>query len=262
MNRKALLIAAVIAVAGMFLLFLYLKRFENEKSGGERVTLLSLKKTVERGTVIGEDMLQERQVPFAYAEQRAVRAVDQKRIIGLKVAGKVQAQDTLMWSDIVTSGADQQDLSVVLSPGMRAATIKVEKENAILELYHPGDLVDVIAILGAPNSDTKTSVVLLQAVTVVAVGSQMSNDSLDKVDPRDTQNESSITLSVSLQEAQVFALAASQGRLGVVLRRRDDTGKVSRIPDINSDSLLSPKNRPVLVRGGSGPVEIQLNGAG
>ena len=107
------------------------------------------------------------------------------------------------------------------------------------------------------DSETKTALVLLQGVTIVAVGTQMSNDSLDR---HDTSNEESMTVSVTLQEAQVLDLAADRGKLSVALRRRDDTGKITRIPDIGSDSLLSPKGRPALPRGPSGPQEIQLNG--
>jgi pilus assembly protein CpaB len=261
MNRKALIIAAVFAVFGVVLMLIYQRKFETEKSGGERIALLSLKKTVERGAILSEDSLAERLVPFAYVEGRAIRASDKARIVGLKVAGKMQAQDTLMWSDIVTSGADRQDLSTTLAPGMRAKTIRVNKEDSSIGLIRPGDLVDVIAVLGPANSESKTAVVLMQRVIVVAVGTQTSNDSLDR---RDTTNDDTITVSVELKEAQILDLAADRGRLSVALRRRDDTEQSRGLPDVRSDSLLAPTARPATGHMSPLPVatskEIDLNG--
>ena len=49
MNRRALAIAVVVGILGIFLLFLYQRRFEVEASGGERVRVL----TVNGADVIG-----------------------------------------------------------------------------------------------------------------------------------------------------------------------------------------------------------------
>ena len=59
MNRRALFIAVVVGVLGLFLLVLYQRRFELEASGGEKVKLLIAVKRVERGKPITEDVTNE-----------------------------------------------------------------------------------------------------------------------------------------------------------------------------------------------------------
>jgi pilus assembly protein CpaB len=258
MNRKALLVALIVGAVGVVLLLLYQKRFETEKSGGEKVIVLSMKKTAERGTILTDDMLAERPVPAAYVEARAIRATEKTRVVGLKVSAKVQTQDTLMWSDVVTSGDDHQDLSTTLAPGMRAKTLRVSREDTSIGLIRPGDMVDVIALLGsAANPENKTAVVLMQRVVVVAVGLQMSNDSLDR---QVVNEEDTITVSVSLQEAQVLDLAADRGKLSVALRRRDDNESSRGTPDIRSDSLLTATSRPASQRMLPPTKEINMGG--
>jgi pilus assembly protein CpaB len=76
MNRRALLIALVVAGLGVFLMVLYQKRFETEASGGERIKLLIAVKPIERGKVITEEMVATREVPQAYVEDRAIKEVE------------------------------------------------------------------------------------------------------------------------------------------------------------------------------------------
>ena len=57
MNRRALFIALVVGILGVFLLLLYQRRFEAEASGGEKVKLLIALKQIDRGKPITEDAI-------------------------------------------------------------------------------------------------------------------------------------------------------------------------------------------------------------
>jgi len=96
MNKKALLISLVVGVVGVLLLLLYLSRFEQEASGGERVRLLMAVKAMEPGETIGEDSVTVREVPLAYVEDRAVKAVEKVKVVGLRLGTRVEANQTLM----------------------------------------------------------------------------------------------------------------------------------------------------------------------
>ena len=109
MNRSALLIALVVAGLGVFLLVLYQRRFETEASGGDRIKLVIAVKPIPRGTVVTDDMVATRDIPQAYVEDRAVKDVEKAKILGLKVGNPVQAQQTLMWTDLVTSTEERKD---------------------------------------------------------------------------------------------------------------------------------------------------------
>src|SRR5262249_40880984 len=103
MNRRALIIAFLVALTGAALLVLYTRRFERDASGGERIRLLVALKPIERGKPITEDSLTVREVPQAYVEDRAVKEVEKAKVLGLKVGTAVLAQQTLMWTDLVTA---------------------------------------------------------------------------------------------------------------------------------------------------------------
>src|SRR5262249_7568422 len=102
MNRRALLIALIIGIVGVFLLLLYQRRFELEASGGEKVKLLIAVKRLERGKPITEDMIAVREVPVAYVDDRGVREVDKSKILGLRVGATVKEQNLVLWSDLTT----------------------------------------------------------------------------------------------------------------------------------------------------------------
>ena len=76
MDRRALLLAFVVALLGIVLLVLYTKRYEREMSGGEKVKLLIAIKPIERGKPITDDQLSTREIPQAYVEDRAIKEVD------------------------------------------------------------------------------------------------------------------------------------------------------------------------------------------
>jgi pilus assembly protein CpaB len=120
MNKRALFIALVFAVLGIILLVLYQQRFVAEASGGEKIKLLIAIKPIEHGKVITEDMLAIREVPMAYVEDRAVKEVEKAKVLGLRVGDTVQAQQTIMWTDLVTANEDRRDLSSLVQHGSRA----------------------------------------------------------------------------------------------------------------------------------------------
>jgi pilus assembly protein CpaB len=254
MNRRALVISLVVGILGLCLMLLYQHRFELEAAGGEKVKLLVVVKRVDRGKPILDDALGTREVPMAYVDERSIRESDKSRVLGLRVGTTIRENQLLMWTDLATASDDRKDLSSLVLPGYRAASIRVGANDGSLSLVRPGDYVDVIGVLGGGDGP-RSSVVLLQRVLVLASGSDTSPDAVDN---RNTRfSELTLTLSVTLQEAQLLTLASEKGRLSVAVRHPDDQQRSAKAPDISSDSLLRPEQRTGIVRGGPAlPVNI------
>ena len=243
MNRRALLVALLLAAMGASLLFFYVRRFEQEASGGEKVKLLATVKPLERGAVITDDAISAREVPQAYVEDRAIKNIDRQKIIGLKVGNTLAAQQTLQWSDLAVANEERRDLSGLIQPGNRGVAVKATSDDKSYALIQPGDYIDVIATMpSADKAETRTAVVLLQRIVVLAVG--LDTESRVGVEGNKANTRDLIlTLSVNLQEAQLLALAADKGKLSVALRNPTDPRTVVGIPDMMSTTLTDTRVR-------------------
>jgi pilus assembly protein CpaB len=260
MNRRALVIALIAALLGATLLLLYLRRFEQEASGGDRIKLLMAIKPIERGTVITNEMLASREVPLAYVEDRAIKASEKAKVVGLRVGNVVQPQQTLMWTDLAIATDERRDLSSLVQPGNRAVAIRAHSDDKSFALLRPGDYVDVIAILptGGVASDQRAASVLLQRILVLAVGLETAAEQAgDQKESSRAHKEMLLTLSLNLQEAQYLALAVEKGKLGVALRNPDDQRIVEGIPDMLSTALTDTKTRAEVQSIRKGPVRLK-----
>jgi pilus assembly protein CpaB len=253
-SRRALLFATLIGLCGVVVLILYLRRFEEEVSGGGRVGVLSLVKPVTRGTPIRPDMLTVSSIPRAYVEQRAVRAVDRDKVVGVRSATALSAQDTLMWSDLALAN-EERDLATLVQPGKRAVTVSASEagsDPAGNGLVRPGDYVDVIVTLqdgNTPGGRAPTSaIVLLQRVLVLAVGSQTEPFEVadDRGSNRNRNRERELTLSLRIEDVQILSLARERGTLSVALRSPQDTKVIENIADMPAASLYSHAARGAL----------------
>ncbi|MFI5297352.1 MAG: Flp pilus assembly protein CpaB [Polyangiales bacterium] len=263
MNRKVLIVAALVGVLGAFLLMAYLRRFEIEASGGALVNVIAARKQIEPGTVVTEELLTTQKIPQAYVESRAVRETEKAKILGLRVSTPVQAQQTMMWTDLAITSDDRRDLSALVQPGMRAVGVRASNDDKSFALIHPGDRVDVIGSMPQAGGDTRIATVLLQNVLVLAVGLDTGNEPTPSADKRHDR-ELLLHLSLNLPEAQLLALASDKGRIFVALRNPDDVRVTDGIADLSSKILTDPKDRKAVQdgrRAPSAPVKLPSQGA-
>jgi pilus assembly protein CpaB len=246
---RAAVIGLLVAALASFLVWSYLKRFEDEASGGPKVQVLTVVKTIEPGAVLKDSDIGERFIPQAYVESRMIRASDRQRIVNLRMSTALDAQQIINWTDIVSS-TDERIMSSLVQPGMRAVTIHTDGGRSSA-LVRPGDRVDVIATLPQPGTvDQRTAVVLLQNVLVLgrnASGANMTggNEGAD------------IALSLSLQHSQLLAVAGDKAKLSVALRAPVDVRVQEGLGEISSSVLAEAEKRAVAAKAKSGPVQVK-----
>ncbi len=258
MKIRPLFVGLLAGAAGIALLLFYMRRFEQVASGGRRIELLAAVTPIQRGKPITDEMLGIREVPQAYVDDRVIRAADKDKIIGLRATTNVPVQQTIAWTDVIASTDEQRDLSSLVQPGNRAIPIRVVFSDEIA-LIHPGDFVDVIGVF----DDTKEATVLLQRVLILATGSDTNNDR--GLDRKPLQRASILTLSVSLQEGQLLALAMERGKLTVVVRNPDDQKIAETPPDLTTTTLTDSQKRQAVQssfrRAPQGPVKLDVERA-
>lgn len=127
-------------------------------------------------------------------------------------------------------------LSAVIPEGYRAMTVKVDDVVGISGFIMPGTLVDVVVTIdpaehaGMQNPISK---IVLQNIKVLANG-----QNIDKPDDqREANSVKAVTLQVTPEQAEKLALAATEGKLQLVMRNSIDQGD-EQTTGVNKRQLL------------------------
>lgn len=128
-------------------------------------------------------------------------------------------------------------LSAVIPEGYRAMTVKVDDVVGISGFIMPDTLVDVVVVIDPQERagmQDPISKIVLQNIKVLANG-----QNIDKPEnQRDANSVKAVTLLVTPEQAEKLALAASEGKLQLVMRNSIDQGD-EQTTGINKRGLLS-----------------------
>jgi pilus assembly protein CpaB len=158
-----------------------------------------------------------------------------------KLAGRVAvmniaAREPITESRLAPEGT-AAGLSAVIPEGYRAMTVKVDDAAGISGFIMPGTLVDVVVVIdpreGSGNQDPISKIVL-QNIKVLANGQNIDKPK----DEREANTVKAVTLQVTPEQAEKLALAASEGKLQLVMRNQIDQGD-EQTPGVNKRGLLT-----------------------
>lgn len=162
-------------------------------------------------------------------------------VIGKVPKGDVFTGELLLAERLVKPG-EGSTLAAVVSPSMRAVTVRVDDVVGVGGFVLPGNRVDVIAAReqnGRAEAET-----LLERVKVLAVDQQASADRNAPVVVR------AVTLEVTPQGAEEIARARQQGAIQLALRNPTDQGShthaappAQSVPVTVSAVVASPRGR-------------------
>ncbi|MFO0685739.1 MAG: Flp pilus assembly protein CpaB [Sandaracinus sp.] len=249
MNSKAILAAVGAAVLGVVILGMYMQRFEDEASGGEPVLVLTAVQDVPLGVALTADMVVARALPAAYLEDRHITVDDQERVMGVRVVSGIRAGESILWTDLATTTDTSRDLSSLVRNGMRAITIQADQSATFGGLVRPGDRVDVLMTLSRPRAtpsisleEDRVTIALLQNLLVLAAG-QDTGALQRQTAARTPTQMNDVTLSTTIEQAQLLAFAQQRGRLTLLLRHPDDITVIEGLPETTTDDIITPERR-------------------
>jgi len=239
-NRVAIIASAAVAVLGFLLLSIYVRQFQREATGGEPVELIAMSKDVAAGVPLTEQMLMIHTLPASYIEDRQVLASDLPKVLGVRASIALEANQTLLWTDLATTPQDRGSLSARIPKGMRAMSVTGVGRRAFGTLMRPGDRVDVLLTKTKPGSETKVvTVALLQNLLVLAVGNRFG----DAEQERSSGVLDSVTLLVTIDQASLLAQAQRDGRLSLVMRNDDDLEINEGLVETDDSDVLEQEKR-------------------
>jgi pilus assembly protein CpaB len=239
-SRAAVLASLAAMAVGLLLFAVYVRQFQREARGGEPVELIALRRDLPAGSSITEQSLIVRTLPERYVENRQVLASDLPRVLGVRAAIDLEANQTLLWTDLATTSEHRGSLSNRIPKGMRAMTIARVGRRAFGELTQPGDRVDVLLTRSKPGTNGKlVTVPLLQNLLVLAVGSSFA----EQEHGGRAVGADSVTLLVSIDQAGLLAQAKSGGTLNLVLRNADDLEINEGLAETDDTDVLEQEKR-------------------
>jgi len=128
-------------------------------------------------------------------------------------------------------------LSAVIPEGYRAMTVKVDDVVGISGFIMPGTLVDIVVVIDpAERAGMQDPIakIVLQNIKVLANGQNIDKPE----DQREANSVKAVTLLVTPEQAEKLALAASEGKLQLVMRNSIDQGD-EQTTGINKRGLLN-----------------------
>lgn len=142
-------------------------------------------------------------------------------------------EPVLKWK--ISGAGARASLSAIVTPGMRAVTIRLNDVGGVAGFVLPGDRVDMLYTRGGNGTDSSsTTDVLLQNIRVLAV------DQIADQKKSDPVNAKNATVEVTAFDSQKIALAQSTGTLSLTLRAAGSVDKAPAQRVVEQELVSSP----------------------
>lgn len=255
MNQSRLLLtfalALVVALAASYLVYRQLTSISSAEARG--VLVVSAVRDLEIGSRLTETDLEVMRWPTGSAPAGAM--IDINEVVGRALVYPVFQGEVILSSKLAAEGTGA-GLATVISEGMRAVSIRVDEVVAVAGFVVAGTRVDVLltGVPGqGPRSDTLTQTIL-EDVQVLAAGQQIQPDAEGK-----PQRVNVVTLLCTPEDAARVVLAATEGRIQLVLRNPADRLVGNKRTTVNRKELYAgpvPPPKPSPVRRASVPMPL------
>ncbi|HKZ02749.1 MAG TPA: Flp pilus assembly protein CpaB [Pyrinomonadaceae bacterium] len=157
-----------------------------------------------------------------------------EKLAGRVAVTNINAREPITETRLAPEGT-AAGLSAVIPEGYRAMTVKVDDVVGISGFIMPGTLVDVVVVIDPGDRGTQDPIskIVLQNIKVLANG-----QNIDKPESsREANSVKAVTLLVTPEQAEKLALAATEGKLQLVMRNSIDQGD-EQTPGVNKRGLL------------------------
>lgn len=243
MNKKILITIACSVAAGIIAVLLvnyYIKKQEKAiYYGMELVPVIAVKKDVSAGAKLTAGLLSKRQVPQKYVHGNAVDPKDANLVIGQILNFPLKRGDPVLWTDLrAESGRLSLGLAGTITKGERALTIPVSATSGVAGLLRPNDHIDILCTVRSQETGEEATLTLLQNLSILATGSTLAGDRSGRKSGYGT-----LTLLVTLEEAELLVFALTKGDLVALLRNPEDIETHKDIPKVTFSNIMKSEYR-------------------
>lgn len=215
LNKKILMIAAILSLLTTYLIFNYLKGLEGKETTVEYRSIIVAAANIESRKLITEEMLKTIEVPLDSYTPNFINSKEE-------IVGKYTKESIIAGEGIISDrlmAENKIDLTLRVPANKRAITIAVDQFSGVSDLIKPGDYVDIYVTVenvkqGGTIQEDMTKL-LLQKIEVLAIGKEQFRSDNVRVE---TPSLYSVTLALDVEEGEKVILGESIGNIKLALR--------------------------------------------
>jgi pilus assembly protein CpaB len=230
-------LALLAGILAMFVLMVTVDNFENQiveaRAPEDQTTVIVAARDLYQGVTITEQDLYAVEIPPRFLPEGVF--LSPEHVVGRIPRERILANEFVRSSRL----ADPESgvgLNAVIPRGMRAISLPLANGQALSGFLNPLNYVDILVTVGAPESlgggygggtsgmsrsgeegmvETRT---LLQAVFVLGVNSRMHRETWQEARDKRGNQDPSVTLLVTADQAEMLAHAQKMGQIRLTLR--------------------------------------------
>ena len=208
-------LAVLVAAIAAYALYTYLKGQETkltEAVATQRIVVAAVE--IPMGTTINMTQAKTAEWPKANMPQGTFAASDQ--VIGRTSIQTFMPGDPITETKLMPKEGPVGIMTYKIPEGHRAMTVGVDQVAGVAGFLNPNNIVDVVLIASPPGANQQIGKIVLQNVPILAIGQIVEQkEGKPVVVP-------TVTVDVTPEDSEKLAIASTQGRLQLVLRRLGD----------------------------------------
>lgn len=220
-TRKYWLIALVFGLLVAALFYRYLHDMKTAYTPRDLVTVVKAKENIPKDTVITAGTLTVEEIPAQYVHPDAVR--DKTAVVGKVTTSNIASGEQILNQKMLGASDEEKRLAYTVPQNKRAMSVAVDSVSGVSGNVQRGDTVDIVAVVdvkvAGEAEPISYSILVVQNIQVLSIG-QNTSTSVEKK----AQDTTTVTLAVSVEEAQRLALATEKGAIRLLLRSPVDKG--------------------------------------
>ncbi len=245
-QKIVLIISVVIGMLAFLMTNNYINNIKKELyKGAQKIPIIVAKKNIPKGSVLeNEDLAIKEEFKSAIGENIfRPEAVDD--VIGKSLLFPLKKGEPLWWSHVSLPRRAKAGLAPMIRSGLRAISIPISGASGVSGLVKPANRVDILGTFTFPSVEhpgeiESSTLTILQDVTVLATGQNLSRNEMGAEYSRRSTSYSTVTFEVTPREAELLVFAQHvKGQLSLSLRNPEDVSYEHELPLVNFEHIES-----------------------
>jgi len=225
-NKLIFILALIFGLMAAYLVYNYLNHV-NKSANLAYSDVLVAAQDIPANTAIASKMMEVKSFPTEFRNGKEI--IDIKDAVGKVSLITINKGQVIITNQLIKPGDTGEGLAYAVPEGYRAMSVPIDEVSGVGGMLQGGDRVDIIAEISiGQNPPLPRSVVVLQNVAVLAVGTNLSPAKSSAADK--TASAKTATVAVNLPDSLRLKMAIQRGNITLLLRSPADQSTANPMP--------------------------------